>query len=355
MNRETMEALDKEDIVRLIAKYLTGNALEEEVVYLEEWMQASPANKAYFLQVKNVWDAFAKQPDISPEKALQKVLKRIDAQSSKHGILFYWQRVAAVLFLPLLVASLVWNILSNKKSILPHVVYNEVYAAFGTRSALTLSDGSKVWLNSGSSLKFPVKFESDQREVYLKGEGYFEVKSDVSKPFIVQTQSIRVKATGTKFNVMAFEKERTCEVSLLKGKVSVNKVNEKGDYPLISELKPNQHLVYDTLSGEAKLQDEDVYRYIAWKDGKLIFRNQPLSAVVKRISQLYNVDIELKGSQLQDYRYRATFQEESLSEILKLLKLSSPVDYKEVDRAPMPDASFPKKKIIIFPVKKKMN
>jgi ferric-dicitrate binding protein FerR (iron transport regulator) len=186
--------------------------------------------------------------------------------------------------------------------------------------------------------------------IYLKGEAYFEVKSDKSRPFIVQTQTLQVKATGTKFNVQAFDNDHITEVALAEGKVAVAKSGNNGKLISVSELKPNQHLIYYNLSGTSKLNDEDAYKYIAWKDGKLIFRNQPLNEVVKKISQLYQVDIELRGKQLQEYRYRATFQEESLNEILKLLKLSSPIDYREVARNPLPDGSFPKKKIIIFPI-----
>jgi ferric-dicitrate binding protein FerR (iron transport regulator) len=99
------------------------------------------------------------------------------------------------------------------------------------------------------------------------------------------------------------------------------------------------------------VNNEDTYKYIAWKDGKLIFRNEPLDEVVKKIGQVFNVDIELQGNSLQDYRYRATFEDESLTEILKLLEISSPISFKEIKRVPLADGSFPRKKVIVFPVK----
>jgi ferric-dicitrate binding protein FerR (iron transport regulator) len=227
-------------------------------------------------------------------------------------------------------------------------VYNEIYATDGTRSALKLADGSLVWLNSGSSLKYPDKFIRGDRNVFLKGEAYFEVHSDKSHPFVVQTSTMRVRATGTKFCVSAYANDREAEVTLLHGNVSVTSQTGNKKNEVISEMKPNQHLALDTLSGKIKINIEDGYKYIAWKDGKLIFRNEPFSNVVKKISQLYKVDIELQGNELQDYRYRATFEDESLSEILKLLKLSSPINYKEIKRQRLPDGSFSKRKIIIF-------
>jgi transmembrane sensor len=121
----------------------------------------------------------------------------------------------------------------------------------------------------------------------------------------------------------------------------------------ISDMRPNQHLEYDTLSGDISLSDEDIYRYIAWKDGKLVFRNEKLSDVLQKIGYFYNVDVELRGEELKEYRYRATFEEETFGEIMKLLKLSSPIDYYEVKREPLSDGSFPKKKIVIFPKDRK--
>jgi transmembrane sensor len=343
----------QDEIIRVIVKSFDSEATKEEYIILENWINASELNKNCYLQLKNIWDASDKKinlSEISTEKALKKVLSRISKVEKSHSFWFYWQRIAAVLFIPLLLAGFLWFRLSpkNKQS---EAVYNEVYAAFGTRSALKLADGSQVWLNSGSSLRYPDKFSDNQRIVYLKGEAYFEVKTDKTKPFIVQTQNLSVKATGTKFNVMAFKSDHLTEVTLVEGKVFVDESNKSGSSATITELKPNEHLEYDAISGKSKLEAEDVYKYIAWKDGKLVFRNEPLSDVVKQISKLYNVEIELKGEKLQEYRYRATFQDETLSEILKLLKISAPINYKELNRQLLPDGSFTQKKVIIYEAK----
>ena len=117
----------------------------------------------------------------------------------------------------------------------------------------------------------------------------------------------------------------------------------------------NQHLTFDKSTGAVSVVNEDTYKYIAWKDGKLVFRNEPLSEVAKRISQVFNIDIEIRGKEIENYSYRATFQDESLAEILKLLKISSPINYYEVKRNPLPDGSFPRKKVIIYPAKQKIN
>jgi transmembrane sensor len=346
-----MKRTEQDEIILVISKYLDNEVTEKEFVYLEKWINSSDLNKSYFLQLKNIWEASDKKinlSEISTEKALKKVLSQINAKNGNQNFWFYWQKIAAVLFIPILLAGFLWFKLSSNKSNSSQIVYNEVYAAYGTRSALKLADGSQVWLNSGSSLRYPDKFSDNQRIVYLKGEAYFEVQSDKSKPFIVKTQNVNVRATGTKFNVMAFKNDRLAEITLVEGKVTVNESNDNGTPVIISELKPNEHLEYDAVSGKSTLEAEDVYKYIAWKDGKLVFRNEPLSDVVKEISKIYNVEIELQGKELQEYRYRATFQDETLSEILKLLKISAPVNYKELNRKHLPDGSFSKKKVIIF-------
>jgi transmembrane sensor len=343
----------QDDIMALIARNLAGIADSIETAQLKEWVGSSDANRKYFDQVKNIWDISDKQIDpekINAEEAFEKVLARIPIVPVKRTFWSNWQKVAAVAILPLALGTILLVYMNSRKSLSSaEPVYNEVFASFGTHSALRLADSTLVCLNSGSSLRYPDKFNDKTRQVYLKGEAYFEVKSDVSRPFIVHTSNLQVKATGTKFNVLEYSSNPVTEVTLISGKIFVNKSKGR-DSQLISELNPNQHLDYNIKTGAKSITNEDTYKYIAWKDGKLIFRNDPLDEVVNKLSQLFNVDIELKGTQLQNYRYRATFHDESLGEILKLLKLSSPIDYKEVKREPLPDGSFPRKKVIIYPV-----
>jgi ferric-dicitrate binding protein FerR (iron transport regulator) len=229
-----------------------------------------------------------------------------------------------------------------------NITYNKVVAAFGSFSMLELPDGSKVWLNSGSSLQYPDKFNEDNRIVYLTGEAYFEVHSDETVPFLVNTSYFTVKATGTRFSVRAEKNFRIPSVTLIEGKVSVRKLNSVENNGLITLLQPNQHMTYDTLTSQVAIQTEDTYKHVAWKDGKLVFRNDNISEVARRISLQYNVDIEIKGDEIKKYRYRATFENEPLGELLRLLKISSPIDYSEVKPKALPDGTFSRRKIIIF-------
>lgn len=350
MNSKIMNTENREEIDRLITLFLNGEAGKEEIDLLKQWIESSSENLAYFQGIRNVWAAAGARNSsdlISTDDALHKVLRKLDR---KRIVLQYLQRIAAVMFIPLLAFSIwQWNNKANAyKS--GSITYNEITAAFGTRSLLTLSDGSKVWLNAGSKLLYPDKFINNQRVVYLTGEAFFEVQSDKERPFIVKSNHMSVVATGTQFDVMAYSNQPDMKVILAEGKVTVNKMKANGKVAHeLGRLMPNQLLIFDTLTCKAQIASEDIYKYIAWKEGKLVFRNDPMAEVVKKISQFYNVDIELQGDKLKEYRYRATFEEESVYEILKLLKLSSPINYREIDRKPFPDGSFPKRKIIIFP------
>jgi transmembrane sensor len=353
-----MRTEKEEPITLLIAKHLAGYTDKQEEIYFENWISESDENRVYYEQLKNIWataDTRYLPEPIDSFSAFENVLGRISGTSPLRKLWVFWGKIAAVLMIPLLIVNIIWYSKSSVKEVSSSFpVFNEVYATFGTRTALNLADGSLVWLNSGSSMKYPDKFTGSQREVFLNGEAYFEVKSNPDMPFIVKTADLTVRATGTKFNVFGYNSDVKSEVTLVEGKVSVSEIDTSGSGTVLSELSPNQHLVFDKSTKQVAVDVEDSYKFYSWKDGKLIFRNEPLSEVVKKIGQVFNVDIELQGSKLQDYRYRATFEDESLSEILKLLEISSPISYKEIKRIPLPDGTFPKKKVIIFPVKKKV-
>jgi len=351
-----MMPIDKKNQDVLITRYLTGEASQDEIIELQVWLVAAKDNLLYFQQLKNIWDNAEKYIDVNTidaDKGFNLINKRIGLKFPAPNIWFYWKKIAAVLLIPLVIGNLLYfSFRSNNHLAKQEPVYNELFAAFGTRSALKLSDGTAVWLNSGSSIKYPDRFIGNNRTVFLKGEAYFEVESDIKKPFIVETSSLSVKATGTKFNVSGYYSDNEAEVTLVSGKVEVHTTDDNKNVKS-SKLNINQHLLFNKVNGATSISDEDTYKYFSWKDGKLVFRNEPLSQVVKKISQVFNIDIEIKGKEIQNYSYRATFEDESLTEILKLLKISSPIDYIELKRDPLPDGSFPRKKIIIFPIRQK--
>jgi transmembrane sensor len=349
-----MDKNQKNQADELIARCLTGNPSEKELRDLETWIGESAENLKYYRDFRNIWEGSA-ELNISTEDALRKVMKQIDKQQSHPSIGFYLQKIAAVLFIPLLISILWMTYTRYLKKDQGNMVYHEVTAAFGTFSLLDLPDGSKVWLNAGSKLRYPEKFTGDMRLVDLTGEAYFEIHSDESSPFLVNTRNFTVRATGTRFNVMAYQDCNSPSVALAEGKVTVRGKIHTSESENGIRLKPDQLLKYNSLNGKMEIVNEDVYKYYAWKDGKLVFRNDLFTEVTKRISIQYNVDIEIIGDQVKQYRYRATFENESLDQLLKLLKISSPFDYRETNSKLLPDGTFTRKRIIIYSTEKANN
>ena len=351
-----MQEYDQDIIIRQIVAFLDGRASSDEQSSLREWVAQSEEHRVYFAQIKNIYEMSGGLPDLSAirsDKALQKVLGRITLQPKPFRLGVWLQRAAAVLFIPLLASSLYFHAQIGKNVIHdePAIRYCELQAAVGLRSSVTLPDSSRAWLNSGSKIRYPDRFTGNERTIYLEGEAFFEVTSSMEHPFVVNTPTMQVRATGTKFHVADFKDTEVKEVSLLSGKVAVAKMDADMNTTHLTDMKPGQHLEYDLLAHSTRVTEGDMYKYYAWKDNKMVFRNDPMKDVVKRISQLYGVEIELQGEELKTYWYRATFEDESLYEILRLLKLTAPINYQEVKRKQQADGSYSRPKIIIYPIK----
>ena len=351
-----MQEYDQDMIIGQIVAFLDSRANRDEVLSLRTWVAQSKEHQEYFAQIKNIYEMSGRQLDpsaIRSDIALQKAFRRITPQRKTFRLGVWLQRAAAVLFIPLLATSLFFYMQSRKTVITPESPVNdcEMQAAAGIRSSIILPDSTRVWLNSGSKIRYPDRFAGDERSVYMEGEAYFEVTASMEHPFVVNAPTIQVRATGTKFHVADFTGNPIKEVSLLSGKVAVGKTDADKNTAHLLYLEPGQHLEYDVLNHSPRLTEGDMYKYYAWKDNKMVFRNDPMTDVVKRISQLYGVEIELQGEELKSWRYRATFEDESMHEILRLLKLTAPINYREVKRKQQADGTYTRPKIVIYPIK----
>jgi len=252
-------------------------------------------------------------------------------------------RYAAFLTIPLLLSSLIlgylhWGGTDAEEK------YAEVIAATGSVIRYELPDHSVVWLNSGSTLRYPTVFRKDNRNVELKGEAYFEVQADQERPFYVNTpEGLSVYVYGTKFNVNAYEDDSSIETVLEKGKVNV--ISPDGKTTV--QLAPGERLLYNKLDRKLTKSKVDVYEKIAWKGGKLIFRNTELGEIFKRLERHFNVDIQFNNKSGKEYKYRATFRDETLPQILDYLAKSAALKWKIEEAVQQEDETFTKRKITV--------
>lgn len=168
-----------------------------------------------------------------------------------------------------------------------HQTFNQLIVPLGKRSSVTFSDGTKIWVNSGSKVIYPMAFDKRKREIFIEGEVYLDVTPDVNRPFFVKTRQMDVKVLGTSFNVSAYKNDPSLQVTLLEGKVEVNREGDQSDI-----LLPNQQFDYDTQTNKATVKYVDVENYIAWKNGYYQFEKQPLNIVFKKLSRYYGIRIE---------------------------------------------------------------
>lgn len=310
----------------LIVKLFDGTISAKEEEQLKKWYNENRANKSVFVKMKSVWDAarpaFSFRA-VSTDQGEANVWKKIRRRRrNRMAFPIWWQRISAVIAVPLLLLS-VYLFFSRPAAKDAACSYQEIKAFPGTYSRISLPDGSTVWLNSGSKLSYTLPFVKDARETSLTGEAFFEVEADRMHPFVVRTEDMSINATGTRFNVEAYPSDTLCTVTLEQGKVSVDLLHREG----IREMKAGGQFVWNKNTEKGSTQQIDALSYGKWREGILIFHDESLENIFKRVARTHNVDICIKDPALAKQRYHATFEQESLNEILELLRISAPIRY----------------------------
>jgi ferric-dicitrate binding protein FerR (iron transport regulator) len=185
--------------------------------------------------------------------------------------------------------------------------------------------------------------------VQLNGEAYFEVSSNKKNPFVVQTEQMELTATGTKFNIEAYALNPLTAVTMVGGEVTVN----FGNSTSLSVL-PQTRVCYNKQTQQHTIEETNPYKWYAWKDGLMIFRNDSLGYVFKRLEQTFNVNIILRDQSISNALYRATFEDESLDDILHLLEMTAPIKFVYKERSKMTDCQYEKQNIEVFWNKKRL-
>lgn len=178
------------------------------------------------------------------------------------------------------------------------LIYNKIVVPRGGEFFLTLADGTEVWLNAETELEYPVRFAGDRRDVRLKGEAYFKVKSDSARPFRVRSGEYELRVYGTEFNLDAYHEERVRAV-LVEGSVGFRANARAGE----RQLKPNQLGVANTRTGEVEVRDVDVYPYVAWRTQDMVFVNERLESIMEKVERWYNVDVFFQNERLKEARF----------------------------------------------------
>ncbi|MCD7852342.1 MAG: FecR domain-containing protein [Parabacteroides sp.] len=327
-----METPDTNMIEYILPRYCSGEATAEECRQVEEWIKQSDENYRIAKQIHTLYlatDTIQVLSEVDTEKALSSVCQKLSKGSArpKVTVVTWLQRVAAILFIPLLIAFGIQNLKPRPAAIAQMI---EVKTNPGMTTTVTLPDGSVVHLNSESKLSYPSFFDKDKRRVALQGEAFFEVRKDPEQGFVISTpHETKIEVLGTSFNVEAFEEDAFVSTTLIEGKVRFDYM--KNGRGLAVQMKPGQKLTYDSSSSRVQLTETNGESEIAWKDGKIVFQATPLPEALRMLEKRFNVAFVLSNDRLRSEAFTGSFSHQRLDRILEIFKISSNIKWRYLD------------------------
>ncbi|NWJ52366.1 MAG: FecR family protein [Bacteroidetes bacterium] len=358
-----------EDYYKILThSFLSNNISDEEVNILIEWLKSSDENKKQFLDYKRIYFLSLNADVVSKfekEKieAWDRLYSEINLEDSaeedtgaRRTVLFKQiMKIAAMFILFFGMGSLFTYFIfpSKLNGITTPKIVHEVVIPKGSKGEVILPDGTKVWLNANSKLKYDGEYGITNRNVSLQGEGYFKVKKNPSLIFAVFASGMKVKALGTTFNVKSYPDEKYFSTTLVEGSVKIEGKN------IDCKLKPNQIFTCNKVldiqtdesnkiidqAGESKvdepikveaenpniLSDIKVEVYTSWKDDQWIINSESLSDIVVLLERKFNVSVDIKSKELLNYKFSGTFKKETLEQILNVIRLTAPMKYEIKD------------------------
>ena len=263
--------------------------------------------------------------EVDVDIAYQKINNRIKTKSLNTRIFTIITRIAAVLTLPLL-AFTIWSLFFQEKPLElaeNEITWQEIQSPAGMRSHVVLPDGSDLWLNAESKIKYSIPFTLENRQVELSGEAFLKVVKNENAPFIVNAGVASVKVLGTQFNVKAYSDEENLEIALTEGSIEFTGTTADGKRA-VTTLVPNDFLALNKTTGQVKLQNKNLNKHISWVKNVIIFDETPMPEVAKTLERWYGVKVIIADAEINNYRFTTTFENESLYKVLELLEMSSP-------------------------------
>lgn len=303
--------MEKKNISRIIKKFLSGRFHTEAEERVQKWIIKEDDAREKEEASLEYWNELEVEINSDTYSALKRVNKRI-GHFERNKILPHRKlaRIAAVFILLLFVAGCYLYFNSTRSEMI------EISVAYGENKHFFLPDSSTIWLNAGTTLKYPKEFKGNKRQVYLDGEAYFEVSENKKKPFIVLTEHISIKVLGTKFNVKAYSSDAKATAALTSGKVEVNTQSKVSQI-----LKPNERLTYNAIQSTINVEEVLPEETDAWVTGKLLFVNSSFKDIKETLERRFDITFEDKtdvpASKLYTVKF---FKGENENEILNVLK-----------------------------------
>ncbi len=314
--------------IELLLNYLNGTGTSEEDRIVDDWLDESPDHVLFLQEFANRSPVLAHNIDKSKVRSdmFKEINKTIsEEEEAEMDSSWSWKiliRAAAVI---LIVSTMIWTMGSFGSKMYRAFTFNEAISPPETISQFTLPDGSTVELSAGASLEYPKRFTDEERNVYLKGEAFFMVKRDESRPFKVYTGDLITTVLGTAFSVSYQQETGKTDVALVEGRVQVEAPSANGNNEIVI-LHPDQWVSYENEFRSLDVKD-DITDKIRWREGILDFEGETLADVIAKLEQWYGVTISTRESHALSCKVNASFKKQTLEQILGSLRFITGFDY----------------------------
>ncbi len=321
--------MEKQSIWVHLSRKFFGEITETSEKEIKEWLGTDKKNKTLYKYLEEVQNFRPENAQEHPE-IYRKVQQRIRLFHQRSTRLSIYKRAISTAAIFILVVSLAFFAFHYFRATdTPELVLNEIKVPKGNRTSITLSDGTKVWIGNGSKLIYPSNFSKDKREVEILGEGYFEVKHDSNRPFVVCAGTEKIKVLGTKFSVHAYPEDRYLETSLIDGKirfVTSRSIDGEREHDMV----PGDQITY--LIDENKIVSTKINTEITkyWFDGVYEFNDETLGSLASKIDRFYNLTLIFEDNVLREKSFTGTIRmDDNIFTFLEAIKRTStvPLDY----------------------------
>jgi len=320
---------DPKSLKSLIISWLDGDLTGTELEHLLQWMEQSPENAAYVSRIRDIWQASMQKTSEFAETGKEwnrfrsAVENKILEKRKQQPYLVRWLTgMAAVLMIGFI--SGYWLVRQPQKN---EPIYITATAPAGSVASLLLADSTIVYLNAGSQLTYCPESKTNNREVTLNGEAWFDVVKNRNKPFVVHTPVCQVTVLGTRFNVKAYEVEDEVVTTLEEGQIILDpspEITSSGDL----RLQPGEQAVISKSTNNVSVEKVETRYFTSWKDNKLMFINMNMQELIVILERKFGVEIEVGEPSVLNYHYTGTLKNESVIEVMELIKHTLPVNYR---------------------------
>jgi len=306
-----------------IKKYLEGKASPEEILSLTDWLD-NKENRVAFKQIKNDWKTNLDEQSVSPftlrelDKFKSTLLNDRAKEFRTLGFIRNLYKYAALFLLLIIIGNTYFHFFKRQEELTSF--YNTIIAENGQIAKAMLPDGTTIWLNSGSYLKYSNQFGIKNRNVVLSGQAYFDVTKNKNLPFVVSCDKVNVAVLGTRFTAEAYPEDPNINVILVEGSVKLTSRNSNNVFAV---LRPNEMMVYHKQDNQYQISEVVTKKYTAWREGIIHIYDQPLKDVVIKLEKRYNQKIILEKG-LENYKVTFLIRNEDFNEVLNMLLAIAP-------------------------------